>query len=73
MGKLVSRIPGVVVLVCTVSAPAAGARSDFSPNASVGWIAVSTEFISPSSGAGPVAQDPAFPRITNEDFRRTGK
>jgi hypothetical protein len=73
--KLISRIPGVAVLICTVGAPAAGAppRSDFSPNASVGWIAVSTEFISPSSGAGPVAQDPAFPRITNEDFRRTGK
>ena len=46
---------------------------DFSPNASVGWIAVSGSFISPPSGAGPVKDDPAHPRVTNEDFRLFGK
>ena len=60
MLKLTTRLASVAVSICAVAAPAAGAPSlpDFAPNASVGWIALSTEFISPSSGAGPAAQDP---------------
>jgi hypothetical protein len=46
---------------------------DFAPNPSVGWIAFGGQYISPPSGPGPVVDDPAYPRVTNEDFRRFGK
>jgi hypothetical protein len=45
----------------------------FSPNPSVGWIALAGEFIAPASGPGPVRQDPKYPRVTNEDYRATGR
>jgi len=54
-------------------AAAAPAAPQFAPNPAVGWIALGTEFTVPASGVGPVQQDPKFPRITNEDFRRTGQ
>jgi hypothetical protein len=43
------------------------------PNPAVGWIALYNEFRAPPSGAGPVRQDPANPRVTNDEFRRTGR
>src|SRR5260370_34923249 len=52
---------------------AAAAVPEFSPNSSVGWIALGGQFIRPPSGAGPITDDPAHPRVTNEDFRLTGK
>jgi hypothetical protein len=51
---------------------AANAPPDFAPNPSVGWVAVSGVFIAPPSGPGPVMQDPAHPRISNDDQRATG-
>jgi len=45
----------------------------FSPNPSVGWIALAGEFIAPVDGPGPVRQDPKYPRVTNEDYRATGR
>jgi len=45
----------------------------FSPNPSVGWIALAGEFIALASGPGPVRQDPKYPRVTNEDYRATGR
>ena len=45
----------------------------FTPNRSVGWIALAGEFIPPASGPGPVRQDPRFPRVTNEEYRATGR
>ena len=45
----------------------------FAPNPAVGWIALYNEFQSPPSGAGPVRNDPAHPRITNDEFRRSGR
>ena len=52
----------------------AAAAPDFAPNPAVGWVALSNEFQSPpAGGAGPVRQDPAHPRVTNEEYRRTGR
>src|SRR5579871_5622436 len=45
----------------------------FSPNPAVGWIAIYNEFQPPASGPGPVLQDPAHPRVSNDEFRRTGR
>jgi hypothetical protein len=46
---------------------------EFAPHPAVGWIALFNELQPPASGAGPVRQDPAFPRVTNDEFRRTGR
>jgi hypothetical protein len=45
----------------------------FTPHPAVAWIALGGEFLPPSSGPGPVRQDPRFPRVTNEEFRATGR
>jgi hypothetical protein len=45
----------------------------FAPNPAVGWIALQNEFQPPPSGPGPVRQDPAHPRVTNDEFRKTGR
>ena len=51
---------------------AASAPPDFAPNPSVGWVALAPSFIDPASGPGPVKDDPAHPRISNDDQRATG-
>jgi len=61
-----------VLLATTINAAPAQAP-DFAPNPSVGWIAMYNEFQSPPSGAGPVRHDPANPRVTNDEYRRTGR
>ena len=69
-------VAGVLTgLICAGSALAAGAAAppDFSPNASVGWVSIRGGFKPPPSGAGPIADDPAHPTITNDDYRITGK
>ena len=48
------------------------ATPNFAPNPSVGWVAMSGEFIPPASGPGPVRRDPAHPRVTNDDLRARG-
>ena len=47
--------------------------TSLAPNDAVGWIATSTEFFPPLSGAGPVSQDPAHPHVSNEEYRATGR
>jgi hypothetical protein len=51
----------------------AASAPEFAPHPAVGWIAQFNEFQPPPTGAGPVRQDPALPRVTNEEFRRTGR
>ena len=46
---------------------------DLAPHPAVGWIPLYSEFRPPPSGPGPVLQDPAHPRVTNAEFRRTGR
>jgi hypothetical protein len=60
-------------VLCAGAANAAPALPAFSPNPAVGWISLSTDFHPPATGAGPVQQDPRFPRVTNEEYRRTGR
>ncbi|HEX3487228.1 MAG TPA: hypothetical protein VHT51_19385 [Micropepsaceae bacterium] len=48
---------------------AADSPPNFAPNPSVGWVAFAPNFIAPKSGVGPVADDPAHPRVSNDDFR----
>src|SRR5712691_2507150 len=62
-----------VALTGLFFAGAAAAVPEFSPNSSVGWIALGGQFIPPPRGPGPITDDPAHPRVTNEDFRLTGK
>src|SRR3979409_922253 len=45
----------------------------FAPNPGVAWITRSTEFMPPASGAGPGMRNPAYPHVSNEEFRDTGR
>src|SRR5215469_1662350 len=46
---------------------------DFAPNDKVGWRALTSEFIAPPSGPGPLMDDPAHPYVSNNLAARTGK
>ena len=69
-----SLLAGVMFVAGAASTPgtAQTAPPSFAPNPSVGWVAMSGEFMAPPSGAGPVRRDPAHPRISNDDYRATG-
>src|ERR1700741_5315888 len=64
---------GAAAVAPAASGAAADPMSSLAPNNAVGWIATSTEFFPPPSGAGPVRQDPAYPHVTNEEYRTTGR
>ena len=61
------------LLATALSTTAAYAVPNFAPTASSGWFAYTREFMRPPSGPGPVMQDKKYPRVTNDDFRATGK
>ncbi len=67
------RVLTAAILISAFSATAADAIPDFAPTASSGWFAYTRDFMRPPSGPGPVMQDPKYPRVTNDDFRATGK
>jgi hypothetical protein len=46
---------------------------NFAPHPSVGWFAYSRNWIAPPSGAGPVRMHPAYPHVSNDEFRLTGR
>jgi hypothetical protein len=64
-----------LLFACVVAASWPAAAQDrsvpnFSPNSSVGWIAIGQEFFQPSSGPGPVTMDPAhMPKPGQSAFR----
>src|SRR6185503_18425801 len=63
------------LLAASVSLSALAASSS-PPNfahADIGWYAYNRQFIAPSSGPGPVRQDPEHPYVTNDEFRVTGR
>jgi hypothetical protein len=75
--KMCSAI-GVSVLTGLVSGAQAAPQAspsppDFAPSDQVGWIALSSEFIAPSSGPGPLMDDPAHPYVSNAIAARTGQ
>lgn len=63
----------LATIVAALYATAAFAVPDFAPTASRGWYSYSREWMEPSSGPGPVIQDKAHPRVSNDDFRATGQ
>ena len=63
----------LVAIAATLYATAALAVPDFAPTASSAWYAYSREWMPPISGPGPVTQDKSHPRVSNDDFRATGK
>ena len=82
--KLISRhVVGFSVLAVLACAgatfPAQGAaqgnasQPNFAPTSQVGWTALTSEFITPPSGPGPVMDDPAHPYVSNAIAARTGK
>ncbi len=80
MAKSPSQIPetalALTCVLCAASAAAVGATSiptGFAPNANVGWISTSGDWMRPPTGPGPVMEDPKIPHVSNEEFRRTGK
>jgi hypothetical protein len=74
MSRFTSQLlAGLIVSAVCASEAFAAAPPVFSPNPSVGWISLSTDFTPPKSGAGPVQQDPRFPRVSNEEYRATGR
>jgi hypothetical protein len=65
---------GAVCLAGGVPANAQGiSPPNFTPDSSAGWFSYQREFTPPPSGPGPVVQDSRYPRVTNDDFRATGK
>ncbi|MDE2475941.1 MAG: hypothetical protein KGO48_12890 [Alphaproteobacteria bacterium] len=55
------------------AAPADASHPDFAPTVNVGWRALTSEFIAPPSGPGPLMDDPAHPYVSNNLAARTGK
>ena len=70
-------LSGMLCIAGAALCPPAGAATapppDFAPNGSVGWVAFGPEFIPPPSGPGPVGDDPAHRRISNDDYRASGR
>jgi hypothetical protein len=68
------QICGVGALIFAASPlTAAPAPPDFAPSGSVSWIRIGEAvFKRPARGPGPVADDPAHPTISNDDYRKTG-
>lgn len=73
--SLLSRclLSAAAAVIVTSANAASSEVPQFAPNPAVGWIALYNEFQAPPSGPGPVRQDPTHPRVTNDDFRRTGQ
>jgi hypothetical protein len=63
----------LAAIAATLYATAAFAVPDFAPTPSSAWYSYSREWMPPAKGAGPVMQDKAHPRVSNDDFRATGQ
>jgi hypothetical protein len=72
-GAVIVALLGAGAALSPASGAAANRTNSLAPNNAVGWIATSTEFFPPASGAGPVRQDPAYPHVSNEEYRATGR
>jgi hypothetical protein len=68
-------LAGAVYLAGSLNLSAMAADASppvFASDPSAGWFAYTRVFIPPPSGPGPVRLDPAYPRVTNDDYRATG-
>jgi len=59
--------------IATAGHAATPSVPEFAPNPAVSWIALTGKLEPLSAGAGPVQDDPAFPQVTNDEFRATGR
>src|SRR5947209_4251181 len=72
-GAVIFGLFGAVAALSPAFGAGANRITALAPNNAVGWIATSTEFFPPPSGAGPVRQDPAYAHVSNEEYRATGR
>jgi hypothetical protein len=72
-GGVALLLAGILCMSANPALAAAEIPTGFAPNANVGWISISGDYIQPPSGAGPVVEDPTVPHVSNEEFRRTGR
>lgn len=72
-GAVIAVLLGAAATLPPASGTAVNSMTSLAPNNGVGWIATSTEFFPRPSGAGPVRQDPAYPHVSNEEYRATGR
>ena len=63
----------LALIAAMLYSTAALAVPDFAPTASSAWYSYSREWMPSASGPGPVMQDKAHPRVSNDDFRATGQ
>ena len=61
------------LIAAMLHSTAALAVPDFAPTASSAWYSYSREWMPLASAPGPVMQDKAHPRVSNDDFRATGQ
>src|SRR5262245_14893610 len=69
-------LAGTVCLAGSLSFSAiaqVGLPPNFAPHANVGWFAFSRRFIPPANGPGPVRPHPAYPHVSNDEYRLTGR
>jgi hypothetical protein len=59
-------------LVCVTIAGGAAAQPDFSSN-NVGWLHFNTDFSIVPGATSPLHNDPAHPRVSNQEAAQTGK
>jgi hypothetical protein len=65
-------LTGLIYVVLATGAAAQGTTPDFSSN-NVGWLHFNVDFSIVPGGASPLRNDPAHPRISNQEATRTGK
>jgi hypothetical protein len=65
-------VTGLIVAALTAGAAAEGAPPDFSSN-NTGWLTFNVDFSIVPGGTSPLRNDPAHPRVSNQEAARTGK
>ena len=65
-------LTGLVLVALTAAAAAQGAPPDFSSN-NTAWLTFNVDFSIVPGGTSPLRNDPAHPRVSNQEAARTGK
>jgi hypothetical protein len=65
-------LTGLILVALTAGAAAQGAPPDFSSN-NTAWLTFNVDFSIVPGGASPLRNDPAHPRVSNQEAARTGK
>jgi hypothetical protein len=65
-------LTGFILVALTASAPAQAAPPDFSSN-NTAWLTFNVDFSIVPGSTSPLRNDPAHPRVSNQEAARTGK